>query len=83
MSTQMARLLSPRRAKSARSEIHLLLEPGSRTGETCGRYEDEAKFSEWVELLLDPRRWQNAARWKIEPVYSSDEPAAGSECHAG
>ncbi|MFO6427439.1 hypothetical protein ACLBOM_27295 [Escherichia coli] len=37
MSTQMAKL-SLRRARSARSEIHLRTEPGSRTGETCGRY---------------------------------------------
>ena len=40
--------------------------------------EDEAKFSEWVELLLDQALLAERGTLEDpEPVYSSYEPAAG------
>ncbi len=49
----MAKLFAAAGPESARSEIHLELNPDHVLVKRAADTEDEAKFSEWVELLLD------------------------------
>ena len=78
MSTQMAKLFAAAGQKVPEVKYIFELNPDHVLVKRAADTEDEAKFSEWVELLLDQALLAERGTLEDpEPVYSSYEPAAG------